>query len=959
MPDQHQPHPPTARLVLLLGLMALAGAPALHALLEAQTRTARPARRGAIQVRQVRQTPSRPTRCGTPVLLVFEACQAVSACEPRRLNARVLSPLYDRLDEEIGERTRSLCSGLGCGNVRLAKDANAFRCASRTRLCATRQVEATCEPTRAPRQAPRRVPSPSEPKRVPSPTPEQVAPPRAAPDGLRRVPDAPRRTSEPRRVPSSGPVRTAPLTASKKTPPLPPGAIGLELFRSAQQKAALLASLNGQVQALPPGAIAVASTAALEFEPQRVAAPTDPAGFLERSAEATPVAIGGAPGALQIASGAANGGTGTLGAPSAARWVERFVCCDGFSLLSSAPLPPQNPFSPTNLGPALARNERLLVFDDLPIVSGQQVLVPVQRTTGARERGYFPLFWLYQRAAPEAAGQLFGEASYMLMAEQLYNVAQDTFYAACDGINPLGGEVPITASLPADRRYACGEYPAGDTSKILTRDGKQYKLLFLLAQELDYQSWENPETSIGYSITDLGAPPIDFGIPIYLGRVASQQRSASDYEIRNLATGVVVKTPTYSQTPYAAQDAARVHPMDWWFRFGYPGGVEHPTEVEFEFQLHLPGVEILAAPFHKVIIIRTKGLVERETRISDISLGRIRVDAIPVRVRGRLVRSSPTGTLVAPGGGAPRARIEFTDFALLRTPVITFPDSVEIAFSQRDPLHDAVIDATLNVLNGLLHSSLGGQVGALLWESYVEKSLVGQVESLMRDIAPRLSWALPRADEKLIAACDRLFPAAQKTTASPFYALYRECLGVAGSAVLHLFHDDGVNTEGSQPQFAQVAAGGVNWGLEGTEKHYFPPIGFENESVVTLQRPAWARYDPQYQGSTYTSGKAVTSSLDLTANEDYWPLLQCLAATTMRVFNYDPNASPGALGAQLRAGCLEAGVETACRLYGDSEDLLQIWEDRWGGRPPDRGYTSYCAWLEEMRRPDTPDLKLH
>lgn len=37
MPDQHQAHPSTARPVLLLGLIVLAGVPALNALLEAQT----------------------------------------------------------------------------------------------------------------------------------------------------------------------------------------------------------------------------------------------------------------------------------------------------------------------------------------------------------------------------------------------------------------------------------------------------------------------------------------------------------------------------------------------------------------------------------------------------------------------------------------------------------------------------------------------------------------------------------------------------------------------------------------------------------------------------------------------------------------------------------------------------------------------------------------------------------
>ena len=102
----------------------------------------------------------------------------------------------------------------------------------------------------------------------------------------------------------------------------------------------------------------------------------------------------------------------------------------------------------------------------------------------------------------------------------------------------------------------------------------------------------------------------------------------------------------------------------------------------------------------------------------------------------------------------------------------------------------------------------------------------------------------------------------------------------------------------------------------------------------------------------------MRSEVQAKANEHYWPILECMATGVNRVFNYDPSASASTYATRLQTDCLEAGVGAACKLFGEGDDLLDIWERRWGVRPDTREYTRYCLWARHLKDKDRPKLKI-
>jgi len=126
-----------------------------------------------------------------------------------------------------------------------------------------------------------------------------------------------------------------------------------------------------------------------------------------------------------------------------------------------------------------------------------------------------------------------------------------------------------------------------------------------------------------------------------------------------------------------------------------------------------------------------------------------------------------------------------------------------------------------------------------------------------------------------------------------------------------------------------------------------------------VDRPSWSKYRPRWPGGAGGNniGASVKSEVQARANEHYWPILECMGTTVNVVFNYDPSAGAGTYANRLQTDCLEAGVGAACKLFGEGDDLLDIWERRWGVRPDTHEYTRYCLWERHLKDKDRPKFK--
>lgn len=655
--------------------------------------------------------------------------------------------------------------------------------------------------------------------------------------------------------------------------------------------------------------------------------------------------------------GAPQGPTGEAGGASHAS-VPRFVCCEGFSLLRSALVAPAALFAPGNVVSTLQRNERLLVFDDAPIPNGQHILVRVQRTNGSLEMGYFPLFWLYAAPGAQKTDALTIDASFMMIASQLRRGIADAFYKDCEEPNPLGGrQVPQGSS---STHYACGEYPTGDLAKSYVRPQNNETYKYLRSVEKEFKQVEEGLDTLGWYVAfyDLGDGDIDLSIPLYLSR--RQFRSEQPYTIADLGVrpNPNVSARTYSRWPPAQADVtARVHPMDWYFRTRYPTAAPSQDELWFDLEVHLPGVEVLAAPFHKVVVLETQTARHRVTETKTISLGGVRVDEIPIRVTGRLKHGGGRGQLAAPGVEAPFVRVEFTDVTLLKMPEISFPYDIEIEYYQVDGLHERVIELLEEVLEKIVLKS--GRFKAFLWEKF---AIGGELETMLLktlvSLQPQLTQAIPDPRKTISDGCERIFPSSQKTMASPFFGLYQECRSVVDSIVVRPFVGKGAENDNAAKPFARVNEGGLDWSFD-EDKAQFPVLTPPGDKESWIDRPGWSMYRPRWPvGATVNNpGSAIKSEVQAKANEHYWPILECMATGVNRVFNYDPSASAGAYATRLQTDCLEAGVGAACKLFGEGDDLLDIWDRRWGVRPDTHEYTRYCLWERHLKDKDRPKLK--
>ena len=60
----------------------------------------------------------------------------------------------------------------------------------------------------------------------------------------------------------------------------------------------------------------------------------------------------------------------------------------------------------------------------------------------------------------------------------------------------------------------------------------------------------------------------------------------------------------------------------------------------------------------------------------------------------------------------------------------------------------------------------------------------------------------------------------------------------------------------------------------------------------------------------------------------------------------------------MRSRCLTPAVGLLCELYGEGEDLIEMWSEELGVEPNLDGYTSFCDWYDTLTAPDLPDFTI-
>ncbi len=139
---------------------------------DAQSRVRRPLP-PTLEVKLLRQTPPAGVSCGQSANTTWQACRRMARCDARRVEADVVTALFDAIEQRATRHAAALCTRASCAPHRTRNGENHFSCAGTTRLCLTLDVVTTClarhepaTPGREAERAPRRTrPAPREDER--------------------------------------------------------------------------------------------------------------------------------------------------------------------------------------------------------------------------------------------------------------------------------------------------------------------------------------------------------------------------------------------------------------------------------------------------------------------------------------------------------------------------------------------------------------------------------------------------------------------------------------------------------------------------------------------------------------------------------------------------------------------------------------------------------------------------
>lgn len=632
--------------------------------------------------------------------------------------------------------------------------------------------------------------------------------------------------------------------------------------------------------------------------------------------------------------GAAASGSRALGwsAGSAPQWVERWVFADGLPLRT-------RPESTASTLALLDRNERVFVTNTAAVPRSSPSAIFVEVQTADRSpvlTGWMPLHWLSVGTTHDSSGQVNLSLRYGLLGRQLSDVISGAFYSGCNKYPDIPHDSRVAwqgppalsnpGSIPYARRYDCGELPVGD---VVSASWKSVRDETINVPPVD--------------LPGLQIVPGSLTIPVQHSRLPQQTRGSYSVQELNAAQPFNSAAPTRTHESYRVHpdhalldDYVRVHDTDAWYKVSWTPPASAPHAVGDAFVnvcFQLPGGQIRGAPIPTDIHI--DGLVS-ESRVTGIDWGRVEYSSFNLcaTVSIRDVRHLGTRGLDYLHAEQNPFRVEVLN-ASLRGLDIWVRDTPDVS-GNFAPLH-------YNVALGLesfLHNLLTHDAVPLLFDLFMRYRLEDLAVDLLSDFATRLEAALPDPDAPLDGACD-LLPGAWSTAASSFYPLYLHCREAAQAASTSVFTNTALERQQLcySPGARARAFDGKLWD---DDEHDEVEMEYEHAQTglnvpVTMPRPFWLGCGPRFSAQT-------------TAMGGYWPLLSCMGKVADDAVNYQ--WSTARTNEEMEGVCTTPAAGLLCQVYGDGEDLDAMWTARYGVSPNLGGIFGYCAWYEELTRPD-------
>jgi hypothetical protein len=654
-------------------------------------------------------------------------------------------------------------------------------------------------------------------------------------------------------------------------------------------------------------------------------------------------------------------------------FVLRYICCTQLPIVINARLPSNEVFANANVIALPKQNEIVAVFDDLPVFVGEQAFVRVQRSVAPYHSGWFPLFWLHAIASEKVTQNMTMGMSYQGISRQIRQVVQQVFHQNCDNMNPVGGPATFELPGPPSKNYKCGEYPVGDTSATFFRNGENYR--YLNSQRFFRRGFEHRDQYFRVGHSDA-----NFNFPIYISDIDSQSRAAEDYAAQELKEeGYAPLTRTYFKTQEARDDGeVRVHAMDWYFKTWFEDSEPRKSQkLRISLRTNLPGFSLYSPlteqQFRAWAWEPYNG--DSEVTISHIKLGGMRIEHIPLRIDGiveiNIDNNTDNISNTFEVASSDSIAIRFTDARITKDPKLSFYETTEYAPVATG--NSSVVPIALGYVEQIVDNILAD--GTFVWE-LISDNVLSSVLASLESLHPQLMVLFQSPSNLALDACKFSMPSAYQSRNSNFYAFYRQCIDFASSVEDVAFDNDPANQlyEGygftqSPTYWANVNEAGLLWRKADSDRQSFPCPGDASCSVY-IDRPWWAAYNPRYEyvggdkfdpdAWNYNSGRGGKALVNASAttSKHYWHFMRCLLPNVDQKLNANVDDFVTRVAENTPNECRLSALETVCELYGEGEDLEQLFAARWGIIPQLSGYTNYCQWAEELREDDDGELPL-
>jgi hypothetical protein len=384
----------------------------------------------------------------------------------------------------------------------------------------------------------------------------------------------------------------------------------------------------------------------------------------------------------------------------------------------------------------------------------------------------------------------------------------------------------------------------------------------------------------------------------------------------------------------------RVHDSDVWFNVSWtpPAGLDPVPGAQAYFNLcwALPGVRVEGATTPLDVTMDSIG--GAHSHVTGVYWGAAEIDPMRVCATAAL-RQTPEGPkgddVLTTGDPTPPVQVQLVR-ASLRDVSVRFVEPLDL-YGTFSGWHAPAIAYLEDLL-----ATAGENEGLLgfLFQSFLERGIEDRMSEQLHDLTTRLTRALPNPEDEIHDACDRLMPPSYREPRSRWYPFYQHCVEATRHADVTLFSNAVDHLQSCHdPGTLARANDGSAWTRRSDthDVYYAPPDG----DPVGIDRPYWV------------TQCEVEATVDTQVMSGYEEILDCASDALDEGLNFRRSMTWVRSEAQER--CLTPTVGLLCELYGEGEDLIELWTEPLGVEPDLDGYTGFCDWYDSLTAPDLPD----